>query len=258
VPETTYNISIYVKSGTSGDESYSVMVYDASWNIVLNKTGTSSGSWVNVSGTFVNPAGSSDGYVFLLRNTPTAGTFFWDTVSITQVGTYRVNGSQIAQKDIVGLTTADGPTFAHLHLTDVAAITTAAESWVGPSSTTGVYFKGGNVGIGTTTPVTKLDVRGTSASGYGLVQIANTNVGGYPDGTDLLISSHPGNSSHYTSLAIYRSADQDGFVVIDAYIAGVGGATLALNAANGGKVGIGCADPAEKLDVTGNINVTGV
>ena len=52
------------------------------------------------------------------------------------------------QAAIAGLTTADGPTFAHLHLTDLAAITTAAESWVGPSITGGIYFKGGNFGLG--------------------------------------------------------------------------------------------------------------
>jgi hypothetical protein len=31
-------------------------------------------------------------------------------------------------------------------------LTTIAESWIGPSSTTGIYFKGNNVGIGTTVP----------------------------------------------------------------------------------------------------------
>lgn len=34
----------------------------------------------------------------------------------------------------------------------LSTLTMAAESWVGPSSTTGVYFKGSNVGIGTITP----------------------------------------------------------------------------------------------------------
>jgi len=37
-------------------------------------------------------------------------------------------------------------------------LTTIAESWIGPSSTTGIYFKGGNVGIGVTDPDTTLEV----------------------------------------------------------------------------------------------------
>jgi len=36
--------------------------------------------------------------------------------------------------------------------TAVAALTTAAESWVGPSTTTGVYFKSGNMGFGLVAP----------------------------------------------------------------------------------------------------------
>jgi hypothetical protein len=36
-------------------------------------------------------------------------------------------------------------------------LTTLAESWIGPSSTAGVYFKGGNVGFGTTVPAYPID-----------------------------------------------------------------------------------------------------
>jgi hypothetical protein len=58
----------------------------------------------------------------------------------------------------------------------VNPLLTAAESWIGPSSTTGVYFKGGNVGIGTTSPTEILDVNGninipTTSSTVGQIKI---------------------------------------------------------------------------------------
>lgn len=64
-------------------------------------------------------------------------------------------------------------------MSGVAAMTTAAESWIGPSSTTGVYFKGGNVGIGTTNPQTKLSLPALSAISFeasaGVTDIALTH-----------------------------------------------------------------------------------
>ena len=54
--------------------------------------------------------------------------------------------------------------------TSINPLTTLAESWIGPSSTNGIYFKDGNVGITTTTPAQKLDVAGnvniSSGSAY--------------------------------------------------------------------------------------------
>lgn len=68
------------------------------------------------------------------------------------------------QAAVAGLTTADGPTLAHLHLSDLAAIYTAAESWIGPSAATGIYFKGGNAGFGTATPGIAVDIYRETAS----------------------------------------------------------------------------------------------
>ena len=50
------------------------------------------------------------------------------------------------------------PTLAGITCTAINPLTTAAESWVGPSAAAGIYFKGGNVGIGTTNPGNKLEI----------------------------------------------------------------------------------------------------
>ena len=55
------------------------------------------------------------------------------------------------------------PTLAGITCTAINPLTTAAESWIGPSSTAGMYFKGGKVGIGTTNPAYGLDVSNADA-----------------------------------------------------------------------------------------------
>jgi hypothetical protein len=89
------------------------------------------------------------------------------------------NCTGLPQASVVGLTTADGPSFAHLHLADLAAIYTAAESWIGPSSTTGVYFKGGNIGIKTITPLTPLHVAGAMLTSSSTYYKRYTNIASY-------------------------------------------------------------------------------
>jgi hypothetical protein len=51
--------------------------------------------------------------------------------------------------------------------TSINPLTTLTESWIGPSSTNGIYFKGSNVGIGTTAPGSLLHVAGDLRIGGG-------------------------------------------------------------------------------------------
>jgi hypothetical protein len=99
--------------------------------------------------------------------------------------------------------TTDSPTFVALTTSAVAAVTTAAESWVGPSSTTGIYFKGGNVGIGTTTPVYPLDIRGATnhaAASFGAVCSIN-------DWTGIFLSWYSGTDTYKKGLIGFTPID---------------------------------------------------
>ena len=83
-------------------------------------------------------------------------------------------------------------------------LTTIAESWIGPSSTAGIYFKGDNVGIGTTTPSRKLDVAGVSVIGT----VAFTG-GGLNDAT--LGGTFTGNITQTLRIKIATAGTPDKF-----------------------------------------------
>lgn len=110
-----------------------------------------------------------------------------------------------------------------------------------------------NVGIGTTTPAYKLDVNGTingASNAYfaGYVGIGNTSPGykiTVQDGSVALYNSTDSKYwvLNYSSSGNYFNINEDG--------------TSRLVIANGGNVGIGTTAPIAKLDVSGNVNVTG-
>ncbi len=110
-------------------------------------------------------------------------------------------------------------------------LTTIAESWIGPSSTAGIYFKGGYVGLGTTNPEYQFDVRG------GIFRIANTV------------------SSNIKGGAIYYDATNVA-LRISAYNWGAGGGALQLTLNyDGGNVAINQAVATSALDVAGDVEV---
>ncbi|MFA6376545.1 MAG: hypothetical protein WCX69_04070, partial [Candidatus Paceibacterota bacterium] len=119
-------------------------------------------------------------------------------------------------------------------------LTTIAESWIGPSSTNGIYFKSGNVGIGTTSPGSKLDVSGDirihSGSGGQII---------FADGSTM--------SSAGLGSAAALSNTADAIVTGDSDASGGGdvilktGSNDRLHILNSGNIGIGVASPAAIL-----------
>ncbi len=96
----------------------------------------------------------------------------------------------------------------------------------------------GNVGIGTTSPSAKLNIDPQGAGGL-VIGNSNTSSGGF------------------TSLLLDISAAQNGFARVQAIQAsGSAWGNLALNP-EGGNVGVGNTAPAAKLDVSGDLKVSG-
>jgi hypothetical protein len=122
------------------------------------------------------------------------------------------------------------------------------------TSGSNIYYSTGSVGIGTASPGNKLQIAGGDAS-YALFG-PNATWGGY-----LTVGSgNPGNGALTSGKAAVISSN--GNLHLDAgsgqniYIGYFTARDTYINA-NGGNVGIGTATPQARLDVNGNINVSG-
>ena len=77
-------------------------------------------------------------------------------------------------------------------------LVTIAESWIGPSATAGVYFKGGNYGFGTATPGSIVDIHNPVISGgFTILAFSALNVASgyhvYADFRELIVDNPAGN-----------------------------------------------------------------
>lgn len=127
--------------------------------------------------------------------------------------------------------TVSGTTGA-IATTALASLTTPAESWVGPSTTNGVYFKSGNVGIGTITPTFKLDVAGR----YRVVATAE-------EYSTAITRSDASSRTYWLGVSVggsgghWQLSNEDG--------------TALVNVAYAGNVGINDTTPDARLEVVG-------
>ena len=79
-----YRLTAYVKSGTSGNESFALAALDFGTAIEEQTTGTTTGSWVQHELVFTATANTDA--IAVYKNSATAGTMLFDTVSLVQIG----------------------------------------------------------------------------------------------------------------------------------------------------------------------------
>ncbi len=140
-----------------------------------------------------------------------------------------------------GVTTTAGNwtgTFQNKNASDFAPSSTVSSQWT--TTSTGIYYSGGNVGIGTTAPVAKLDISKTNSDTISLANAAAA-IGDQAYGVQLMIQTM--TSAPY-AMTLQNSYPYGTYSPISLQPLG-------------GNVGIGTTAPATTLDVNGSSTIRG-
>ena len=116
---------------------------------------------------------------------------------------------------------------------------------------------GGNVGIGTTSPSTKLNIKDTttgSANGQNILVLESDYIGATVGSGGRIVFKYQGGSQEAADIRAYTTGlGATGL----AFGTGFGAVSPKMLIDNSGYVGIGTTTPTAKLDVNGSINVSG-
>ena len=155
--------------------------------------------------------------------------------------------------------------------------TNSVNTWIQATDKTSLgtsYFlnlnpRGGNVGIGTTTPTARFDVRGAAGDGAELLRLESSgdvSNGGYHWMTSAMATSQTTDASMIHLIGVAESTRNSGYFGFHYTGAGSTNNYLKLGGYSAdnlmvikmdGNVGIGTTGPNAKLDVNGQVNVQG-
>ena len=136
-------------------------------------------------------------------------------------------------------------TFISLLLSTLFAAQTHAQNWSG-TTPGNIYYQQGRVGIGTSSPVSELDVNGNIALKYGGEIRVNV-----PDGD---VSPWTINSNRTILKTSWSPVVGD---YVDLKVPGAGINPTLIRLTQSGNIGFGVSEPTEALDVQGSVNARG-
>lgn len=122
---------------------------------------------------------------------------------------------------------------------------------------TGLIVTNGNVGIGDTTPGTKLDISGSTRASQGFVATGYSASGWGGPGAEVGVATVGGTTNAY-----FTGFDRTASQYMNTYLRG-SSVNLQYNGATGlilnsdGNVGIGTTDPTAKLHIAGQVKIDG-
>jgi trimeric autotransporter adhesin len=276
---TTFNNKLSASTNHAGDVSgtYSALTVDKIKGQSLTLGSNTSGNYLRNNGTgWVNanlqsgdittslgytPANNSNlsnylttsvfnGYV-ASANCTTSQTMYWNSVS----STFSCANISISTSQITGLATS-----ASVDTTNASNISSGtlnaarlpagvATQWTTTGSN--IYYNSGNVGIGTTSPTSKLDVVGASMSAFGVTALRiSSSSSGYGASIQLDESSGAGGRKYNMISTSSNNSTIGGgkFAIYD-----VTGDAYRFTMDSSGNVGIGTTTPAAKLEVQGQV-----
>lgn len=118
-----YRLSVYVKSGTSGNENGSIQVHGpgGDWDWSGTETFVSSGDWTEHTLEFV--AQTDTGKVNVNKDTGTAGTMLFDTVTLYEIPHVDCNAHCLSTFNDLRFTTSDGSTLLDYWIESITGTT---------------------------------------------------------------------------------------------------------------------------------------